>query len=61
MVLSQVISGCRPYAMAQAVVRPFTLQHALECPKGGLIKRRHKNIRDHDAKLADFAWGKIHC
>ena len=37
----------------------FTLQHALDCPKGGLIKRGHDAIRDHDAKLADLPWGEV--
>ena len=33
----------------------FTLQHAQHSPKGGLIKRRHNDIQDHDAKLVDLA------
>ena len=37
----------------------FTLQNALDCPKGGLIKRGHNDIGDHDAKLADLAWGGV--
>ena len=37
----------------------FTLQHALDCPKGGLIERGHNDIRDHDAKVADLAWGGV--
>ena len=37
----------------------FTLQYVLDCPKGGLIKPGHNDIRDHDAKLADLAWGGV--
>ena len=39
--------------------KPFSLQHGLDCPKGGLIKRGHNDLRDSDAKLADMAFGGV--
>ena len=38
---------------------PFSLQHGLDCAKGGLVKRGHDDIRDNDARLADMAWGGV--
>lgn len=35
----------------------FSLQHSLDCAKGGLVKKGHNDVRDHDARLADIAWG----
>ena len=37
----------------------FTLQHGLDCHKGGLVKRGHNDLRDSDAKLADIAFGGV--
>ena len=36
---------------------PFSLQHRLDCAKGGLVKRGHDDVPDNDARLADVAWG----
>ena len=38
---------------------PFSLQHGLDCHKGGPIKRGHNDLRDSDARLADLAWGVV--
>ena len=38
---------------------PFSLQHGLDCAKGGLVKRGHDDVRDNDARLADMAWGGV--
>ena len=38
---------------------PFSLQHGLDCAKGGLVKRGHDDVRDNDARLADVAWGGV--
>ena len=37
----------------------FTLQHGLNCPEGGLVKKGHDDMRDNNAKLADIAFGGV--
>ncbi|KAL1462001.1 hypothetical protein WDU94_013856 [Cyamophila willieti] len=37
--------------------KQFSLQHALDCKAGGLITRRHNEIRDLMGELCDKAWG----
>ena len=36
----------------------FSLQHGLDCPKGGLIIRRHNEIRDCPCDIAGMVWPK---
>lgn len=36
----------------------FTLEHALSCKKGGLITRRHNEVRVVIGELIDKAWGR---
>ena len=38
---------------------PFSLQHGLDCMKGGLVKKSHNDLRDRDTWLADIAWGGV--
>ena len=38
---------------------PFCLQHGLDCPKGGLVKKSHNDLCDCDAKLADVVRGGV--
>ena len=37
----------------------FTLQHGLDCPKGGLIIRRHNEIRDCLGDMAALVWPQV--
>ena len=35
------------------------LQHGLDCPKGGLIIRRHSEIRDCLGDMAALVWPRV--
>ena len=37
----------------------FSLEHALSCKKGGLIVRRHNEVRDAVGDLANIAWSSV--
>eukprot|EP00923_Selenidium_pygospionis_P019153 GHVN01033520.1.p1 GENE.GHVN01033520.1~~GHVN01033520.1.p1 ORF type:complete len:376 (+),score=31.07 GHVN01033520.1:296-1423(+) len=37
---------------------PFSLDHALQCKTGGLVTKRHNEIRDALGDLASLAWGR---
>ena len=37
----------------------FSLQHGLDCKKGGLVMKGHNELRDFDATLANAAWGGV--
>ena len=38
---------------------PFSLSHALSCRKGGLIIRRHNEVRDAVGDLSSLLWNQI--
>ena len=37
----------------------FDLSHALDCTKGGLVIRRHNEIRDAIADVSSMVWGQV--
>ena len=37
----------------------FSVQHALDCKNGGLVKQGHNDVRDSDVSLAEAAWGGV--
>ena len=39
--------------------KEFTLQHVLDCPKGGLIIRRHNEIRNCLGDMAPLVWPQV--
>ena len=47
----------KPPTACDGCQQPFTLNHALNCPIGGLTIRRHNEIRDELAYLAAMAYG----
>ena len=38
---------------------PFTVEHSLDCHVGGLVGRRHNEVRDAVGDLASLAWGQM--
>ena len=38
---------------------PFSLQHGLDCAKGGLVKKCCNDLHDTDARVAVVAWGGV--
>ena len=39
----------------------FSIEHALDCRFGGLVSRRHNEIRDAIGDLASLVWGNVVC
>ncbi len=48
--VSEVCDGCGTR---------FDLSHALSCRKGGLVTRRHNEIRDTIASLSSLVWNQF--
>ena len=46
-------------AVCDGCGKPFSLQHGLDCAKGGLVKKGHNDLRDSEARLAELAWGGV--
>ena len=38
---------------------PFSVDHALDCPFGGLVTRRHNEVRDAFGDLASLVWSPV--
>ena len=38
----------------------FTIDHALDCRFGGLVTRRHNEVRDAFGDLSSLVWGPVH-
>jgi len=50
---------CRTPTTCDGCGEPFSMTHALDCKKGGLIIQRHNEIRDTIGDLASIAWKNI--
>ena len=37
----------------------FSVQHALDCKKGSLVKQGHNEVTDSDVSLAEAAWAGV--
>ena len=38
---------------------PFSIEHALDCRFGGLVTRRHNEVRDAFGDLASLVWAPV--
>jgi len=38
---------------------PFSIEHALDCCHGGLVSRRHNEVRDAFGNLASLVWNPV--
>jgi len=47
-------------ALCDGCGEQFTVDHAMNCKKGGLIIQRHNEIRDALGDLANLAWSQVH-
>ena len=46
-----------PASCDGCAARPFSIEHALSCKTGGLITRRHNEVRDLLGEVMAMAWG----